>query len=255
MYNQGKWLPPLANKACGWLVKSLGFLQVLLVSAGYSTDFCRLPHSHVVLCLCLCSVWTLGSPLNSAFHSFPPMKSNRQGGREAEKRDKEAEKTKESERSRQTDNIKKQERGKAAALFLCVFTLTFTQPWACRTAVCPGSDQEIIAGGSGSSPHPAFWGYWLIPYPRPWILCTQEYLLRKQLSEADILVWITTEPRPHSHIYEAQRWTLGLVEEKCVCVHSGTYCVSCTLWAVYTNKTCESTYKSTHTHYVVAGLP
>ncbi len=147
--------------------EELGFPPGTFTSAGYSTLFCPLqtPHSHVMLCLCLCSVWTLGSPLNSAFHSFPPRKTNRQRGREAEKREKEAEKTKESESSRQTDNIKRQGRGKAVALFLCVFTLPLIQPWARCTAVCPGSDQEIIAGGSDSSSHPAYWGYRLIPAP------------------------------------------------------------------------------------------
>ena len=42
---------------------------------------------------------------------------------------------------------------------------------ACCTAVCPGSDQDIIAGGSGSSPHPAYWGYRLIP-AWPWTMKT-----------------------------------------------------------------------------------
>ena len=94
--------------AIGWW--ELGFPPSTFTRAGYSTLFWlqRALHSHVVLCLCLCSVWTLGSPLNSAFHSFPLRKTNRQGGREAEKREKEAEKTKERERSRnrerQTDS-------------------------------------------------------------------------------------------------------------------------------------------------------
>ncbi len=50
--------------------------------------------------------------MNSAFLSVPPRKTNRQRGSEAEKREREAEKTKESKTSRQTDNTERQGSGK-----------------------------------------------------------------------------------------------------------------------------------------------
>lgn len=105
--------------------EDLGFPPGTFTSAGYSIQSSQSCH---VVSPSLLGV-NSGKSLELRLPLIPSQENQQaERGREAEKREKEAEKTKESESSRQTDNITRQGRGKAVALFLCVFTLPFTQP-------------------------------------------------------------------------------------------------------------------------------
>lgn len=154
------------TKNWDWLLKGLGLLHVLLVVqvTALFSDFCILISviSYCVFVSAQCK--TLGSPLNSAFHSFPPKKTNRQRGRQAEKRERAAEKTKESERSSQTDSMRGKRDKKQRLIPRCICT-SFLLNHELALLMCAPALTRRWLQEDLTLPHLAYWGYRFLPTP------------------------------------------------------------------------------------------
>lgn len=208
-------------------------------------------------CLCLSSDWTLGSPLNSASCTSPPRKINRQTGWKEKETLAEFRASEYKLAGRQADRQKVLQVTVEDMLwsklsvhyhYHCYYLLFLLLSHQfsgvlCALATTRRGKKRSTQGDPVPQPAQTVADTTLIPVRGLgcWKVCIQEYLLRKQLATADVLVWNTTQldARPHSH-----RCGTEPEDPWSVCMFShmpGTHTVY-TLryaesWATYSNNT------------------
>ena len=82
MHCEGKWLPPLADRACDWLVRSLGFLQVLLLGYRLFHSILTSAVSSQSCCVVSLTLLSVNSGKSLELHlPLFPSQENQQAGR------------------------------------------------------------------------------------------------------------------------------------------------------------------------------
>lgn len=174
--------------------------------------------SSLSCCVSVCSVWTLGSPLNSASLPLIPSQGNRGGksGREAErKEEKRKQRKQERERSRQTTLTR--QRGKAVCVYTSFYS-SMSSPYCCVPRLWPGDNCRDI----GLTP-PGPPGIMLNTRSAPDDENSASKCIYSENSFQRQIHWCELPQRfslrPHSHRNESPSWTLGPL-------HQATYTVS-----------------------------